>query len=399
MAPLSAGVGEPTRVGVLGLGGLGGSGRVAHDVALGLARRGHHVVMLTSAHGVFVSELAPEVEHQAVGAPTTPRPADAQWVGLLADELYAAVLRHELAVLSVHYGVGLAAAAIAARDRLAARGVGVRVVVTLHGTDVTHLTEDPVQRALLREAVMAADAVTAVSSSLSRAAAGRLQLSRAPRVVANGVDTDLFHPGESAAPDRPRVLCHASNFRAVKRPMDCIDVVASLNASRSPGEPVGLVMVGDGPLRPATEAYARSMGLGSAVVFIDPLPQPELAAHLRAADVALVTSESESFGLVALEAMASGTVLMGWRCEGLIDLLAADPELAQQVLAPLGDFTALTRRLQQLLGDDDDYAAVRARCLHIGRSQYHRAAQIDLYEALLNPASGVPGPWVIDART
>lgn len=360
------------------------------------------MVVLTTANAVFSAELERGVVHHPVAAPTTPRPADPRWVQRLADDLYVAVLRHRLGVLSVHYGVGLAAAAIAARERLGARGIYVRVCVTLHGTDVTHLTQDVAQAQSLRAAVLAADAVTAVSPSLARAAARRLRLSRAPRVIANGVDTDLFRPAPIVArlqprpADQPRVLCHASNFRPVKRPLDCIDIVAKL---RHLGTPTQLLMIGDGPLRPAAREHAHATGVLDAVTFIDPLPQAQLAAHLRAADVALVTSECESFGLVALEAMASGTVLMGWQCEGLTDLLQTDPQLAPQLLAPLGDFDTLAQRLEQLLATEHEYEAARRRCLEIGRTQFRRSTQLDRYEALLSPATSGHGAWAADAKT
>lgn len=393
-APLTAAPCEGVRnsapkVGFVTLGGLGGSARVAHDVARGLAEAGQAAVLLTSERPQFAAEIASWVPHVAVRCPRVPTAAQPEWVAALATDLVRAALEHDLEVLSVHYGIGLAQAAVEARRRLAAFGVSVRICVTLHGTDVTRLVDDDEQRLGLARALESADAVTAVSPWLARSAQERLGLRHAPVVVDNGVDTRLFRPGPS--PARPgQVLGYASNFRPIKRPLDAID---ALDAIRREGSDARLEMVGDGPLRAAARDRVTELGLDEVVRFIDPMPQAELAAWLRAKDLLLVTSECESFGLVALEAIASGVVVAGWRCEGLQGILDRDPMLAEELLVPLGHTESLARRVSAMLDDRPRRADVRARCLAIGQHRFGRDAQLEGYRRVFEAtrASAVGG--------
>jgi len=372
---------RPLRVGLLALGGLGGSGRVAQDLACGLSKRGQPTVLLTCASSQFSAEVSPWVHPAAVRAPRSPVAAGDGWVGALADDLERAVVTHGLSVLSVHYGVGLAEAAIIARDRLAARGVVVRVCVTLHGTDVTRQPDDPAQRERLAAALGRADSVTAVSGWLAEQAVARLGLSRAPQVIGNGIDNTVFCP--AAKPelitDAEPVLVHASNFRAIKRPLDALEVLARL---RDRGRPATLEMIGDGPLRPEARERAAALDLGDAVHFVDTLSQTQLADHFRRAYVALVTSECESFSLVAVESMACGAMVAGWYREGLLGTLGGESDLGSSLLAPYGDFEALTDRVERVLADPELAAAVRRRCIVRGSSGFSRDDQISAYQSL-----------------
>lgn len=389
----STGADLPVRVGVLALGGLGGSGRVALDLACGLTDHGQPTVLLTCEGSQFGGELSPRVQPTSVRAPRSPVAASDGWVHALADDLERAVLSHRLGVLSVHYGVGMAEAAVLARDRLAARGVSVRVCVTLHGTDVTRQPDDPSQRERLAAALRRADSVTAVSGWLAEQAVLRLGLTRAPLVIGNGIDNAVFHPGEVAT-DRPPTLVHASNFRAIKRPLDALEVVHRLRAR---GCPARLEMIGDGPLRRQARERAAALDLADAVRFVDPLPQARLADHFRRADVALVTSECESFSLVAVESMACGAMVAGWRREGLLGTLGGASDLGSSLLAPYGDFEALTDRIAAVLGDAQLAAAVRQRCIARGGSGFSRNDQISAYQRLFQAAA--EERWDADAKS
>lgn len=391
----STGTDLPVRVGVLALGGLGGSGRVAQDLACGLARQGQPTVLLTCESSQFGSELSPTVHPTTVRAPRCPVAASDGWVHALADDLERAVVGHRLTVLSVHYGVGLAEAAVLARDRLAARGVSVRVYVTLHGTDVTRQPDDPSQRERLADALRRADSVTAVSGWLAEQAVLRLGLTHAPVVIGNGIDNTVFHPAPRGV-DTPRtpLLVHASNFRTIKRPLDALEVVHRL---RHRGCPARLEMIGDGPLRRQARERAAALDLGDAVRFVDPLPQARLADHFRRADVALVTSECESFSLVAVESMACGAMVAGWRREGLLGTLGGADDLGSNLLAPYGDFEALTDRIASVLGDAQLAAAVRERCIARGGSGFSRDDQISAYMRLFQAAA--EERWDADAKS
>ncbi len=370
------------RWGVLALGGLGGSGRVAWDVARGLGERGHHVVMLAAGDPHWATDGEMSLHYLEVPAPHVPTAASDAWVLPLADAIEQAAIAHRLEGLSVHYAVGLAEAAVIARDRLARHGHALRVCVTLHGSDVTVFGEHDEQRLRLRTALTRADEVTAVSRWLAASARTKLELSRSPRVVTNAVDTALFYPEPHLArvPGQPAVLCHASNFREIKRPLDNIDVLARVLAR---GHDSRLVMIGDGPLRAEAEAHAHARDVAGRTDFVGPIAPAQLAGRLRRADIVLVTSASESFSLVALEAMASGAVLVGTRCGGLEELLGAEPEWIERLLAAPGDLDGLARRVAALLDDPALFARARAVGLAVARSGYAQHEQLAAYADVL----------------
>ena len=385
------------RVGVVALGGLGGSSRVACELARGLAARRHATWLLSSPRPWWHTDAPAGVDLVALPVPREPRPHEAAWVDPLADALVRAVLAYDLQVLSVHYGVGLAAAAVEARRRLARRGRALRVCATLHGTDVTSFGEDPPQADALARALRACDAVTTVSAWLADAAERTLGLPVRPEVIANGVDTELFHPADEAlraalgsGPRERPVLCHASNFRPIKRPLDAIEILARLHRDAIAAE---LVMVGDGPLRTACHAHADALGLSSHVRFMPPASPAALAELLRTVDLSLVTSESESFGLFALESMASGVPVLGTRCGGLQEVLAADRsgELAHALLADVGDVDALARLAGTALAVPSHMQRLRHLALVLGRTAFPRARQVLAFAELLGRTAGDAG--------
>ncbi len=378
----SAGRHEPLRVGMLALGGLGGSSRVACELARGMAGQGHAVRMLSSADPWWGSEPAATVDVAPLPVPREPTPAHAAWVEPLAEALVERVRAHDLEVLSVHYAVGLAQAAVEARRRLHARGYALRVCATLHGTDVTQWGRHPEQGPALTRVLRRCDAVTAVSRWLADRASDELDLPQRPEVVANAVDTEMFRPG-AIRPASPRpLLCHASNFRAVKRPLDAIEVLSRM---RDRGLDAELLMVGDGPLRPAARQLAHDEGLSCRVRFLDPVSPARLATLLCAADLSLVTSESESFGLFALESMASGTPVLATRCGGLEEVFEADPtgELPAALLAPVGDVDDLAGRAVTALRTAGMLSRLRARSLRVGRRAFPRERQLQSFTRVL----------------
>lgn len=347
------------RLAVMGLGGLGGSGKVASELARNLAKRGAKVTLLSSPAPLWGGDCDRYLRYAAVPIPRSPTPYDARWVKPLAYALATQIAAAEASVLSIHYAVGLVEAALLAQSYLARQGRRLKICLTLHGTDVTGFGRDPQYRVDLRHRITACDRVTTVSHWLADQAVTALDLEARPLVVHNAIDLNLFRPRQALfnSPKQIFTLCHVSNFRPIKRPLDAIDVLARL---RQFGMSAQLVMIGDGPLRKQVQDYVTSKNLDQAVCFTGKLSPAALRDQLHDSEALLVTSETESFCLSALEAMACELPVIGTRCGGLEEVISAlYPTLSEALLAPVGNITSLAQqalrlaqnmKLRQLLG-------------------------------------------------
>jgi N-acetyl-alpha-D-glucosaminyl L-malate synthase BshA len=246
-------------------------------------------------------------------------------------------------------------------------------VTTLHGTDVNRVGVDPSYRSITRFTVAQAEGITVPSDALRREARTLLEIPPTVpiEVIPNFVDTEHFAPapvrdrahlgrhfpetvpGDEDAP----VLFHVSNLRAVKRVIDLVEVLARVRKER----PARLVLVGDGPERPSVEARAEALGVTGSVALVG--RRPEFARDLRHADAFVLTSESESFGVAALEALSSGVPVFGYRVGGLPEVVTAD---VGQLVPPF-DVDALARAVLESLRDPNRHAersrAARLRAL------------------------------------
>ena len=336
---------------------VGGSGVAASQLAMQLAARGHRVHVFSSAVPVRLAGDGPWTVHLVESSPR-PSPAAVRPPLALAQEMATVSARESLDVLHVHYALPHGPAALLARERL--RGQGRRVpalVTTLHGTDVTAVGENGA-RTQVRETVLGSDAVLTPSAWLRRKAFESLGLPAQVRVdvLPNFVDPEAFHPLDNGAGEvpalfpeldwsperRPAVLLHASNFRPVKRVGDTVRALAEVRRVR----PAVLVLVGDGPERPAVEALAEALGVRDAVAFAgERLSLGDLFAH---ADLFLLPSDQESFGLAALESLASGVPVVASDVGGV-------PEVVTQGetgwLVPVRDPVAMARAALSLLAD------------------------------------------------
>jgi len=374
---------DPLAVGVVCYPTFGGSGVIATEVALALAARGHDVHLFAYARPARLQDDRVAFHKVEVrDYPVFHHPPYAMALASRIVDLARATPRgRPLDVLHVHYAVPHATSALLARDVLRAEGLPApRLVTTLHGTDITLVGSDPTYRPITRHSIRGSDVVTVPSRYLRDETRARLDLADLPiEVVPNFVDADRFTP----APDRDRpatrvrhaeaVLVHVSNLRPVKRAPDCVDVLARVAAVR----PARLVIVGDGPDLGLIERRAAELGVADRVTLAG--ERHDVRDHLAEADVFLLPSTLESFGVAALEAMAMGVPVVATDVGGLPEVVAHGET---GLLVPVGDVDALARATLDLVGDP-------ARRMAMGRAARDRAVAlfrtepvIDRFEAL-----------------
>jgi N-acetyl-alpha-D-glucosaminyl L-malate synthase BshA len=356
---------NPLRVGIACFPTIGGSGVAASQLALKLASRGHAVHVFSSGTPARLSTVRSLCTLHRVELPNRPPLENGVYALALAGEMANVSAHESLDVLHMHYALPHAASGLLAKEMLMARGERPpRLVTTLHGTDVTGIVGDAALTAVTRHAVLRSDAVTTPSAWLRQAAMVNLSLPETTRVevIPNFVDPEEFHPDDDRpdlrrlfpilsweGPVRPAVLLHASNFRTVKRVGDAVLALARILRTR----PAALVLVGDGPERGVVQKLATSLGISDNVAFLG--EQLQMGRFLAQADLFLLPSEQESFGLAALEALASGVPVVATHVGGL-------PEVVRHGetgwLVPVGDPPALAEAVLKLLGDEPRRAAM-----------------------------------------
>jgi N-acetyl-alpha-D-glucosaminyl L-malate synthase BshA len=311
---------------------LGGSGVVAAELARELAKRGHELHFVGAALPGRLDPPPEKVTFHEVPYDDAPPAGLHAYTTALAARLAQVCREERIDLIHAHYAIPHAAAASLARSALGKSAPP--LVLTMHGSDVP-MQPDAGLRFLLADFARNAAALTVPSESLAIRAKETLDRELRIEVIPNFVDIERFHPLPSPR-SGSKVLVHASNFRAVKRPLDLLRILR-----RVPG--AKLLLVGDGPLRSETEAEARREKLD--VEFIH--ETPDLAPVLRRGDLFLLPSAAESFGLAALEAMASGVPVVGTRVGGLPEVVGDSG-----VLCAPGDIAAMSDAVNSLLTND-----------------------------------------------
>lgn len=292
------------KVGIVCYPTFGGSGVVATELGKSLAARGHEVHFITYAQPIRLGSFRPNIFYHEVNVSDYPLFDYPPYELVLASKLVDVVRNEELNLLHVHYAIPHASAAYMAKQILKQEGINIPVVTTLHGTDITLLGKDESFQPVISFAINNSDAVTAVSHSLKNDTYKLFGIDKDIHVVPNFVCLDHLNIlknkelKKAYAPEGEKILSHISNFRPVKRVLDVIRVFKSVRDKM----PAVLIMVGDGPERNAAERLARELEVDEYIYFVGKLKNP--LEVLSVSDLFVLPSESESFGLAALEAMA-----------------------------------------------------------------------------------------------
>ncbi|UCG85833.1 MAG: N-acetyl-alpha-D-glucosaminyl L-malate synthase BshA [Gemmatimonadota bacterium] len=359
----------------------GGSGAVAAELALALGRRGHEVHVISYSSPFRLRSFAENVSfHEVDLSGTYPLLEYFPYSLALAVKQHEVALREQLDILHVHYAIPHAPAAFLAKQMLE-EDHEIKVVTTLHGTDITLVGLESSFFTVTKFAIERSDAVTAVSAFLRDATYQEFGcVACGIEVIPNFVNLDEFRPAAASdsaecvriAPPGHKTLVHISNFREVKRVPDVVRVFAKVRERM----PAILVLAGDGPQRPDAAQEAERLDVAEDVRFLGKVDA--VAELLRAADLYLLASRSESFGLSALEAMACGVPVLAPKVGGL-------PEVVEDgvtgALIPLGDLEGMSQKALELLSDTALHASMR-------RAGIERAMQFDtdhivpLYEDL-----------------
>ena len=348
----------------------GGSGVVATELALGLAGRGHEVHMVANERPFRLTDDAPVIfdGFEISNYPLFRYPPHDL---SLANKLAEIVVKHDIQIIHAHYAVPHAISAMLAGQIV--RPHPVKVVTTLHGTDITLVGSHRDFYRVCRYAMLECDGLTAVSQWLARETDREFDLPASPEVIANFVDCDRFNDKKRAGypDDGAFQLLHVSNFRPVKRVFDVVRVFHRIRQEF----PARLVMVGDGPVRGLAEELAAELGVCDHVRFVG--TQVDLADIYRASHLYLLLSEYESFGLSALEAMACATPVLATRSGGLIEVVE---DGVGGRLCPVGHVDELAEAALQMLHDRSTWQTYSAGALRGARQRYCKTKILPLYE-------------------
>jgi L-malate glycosyltransferase len=373
------------RIGITCYPTYGGSGALATELGLALARRGHEVHFISYASPFRLRGFAERVYFHEVDTSIARYPLFEHFplTLALASKQYEVVKREELEVLHVHYAIPHATTGWLAREMLREERP-IKVITTLHGTDITLVGQEASFYAITKFSIEQSDEVTAVSSFLRDETYRTFGCVTCDlRVIPNFVNLEEYRPDDAAnreqfAPAGHKLLSHISNFREVKRVKDVVRVFARVRKAM----PATLIMVGDGPERDDAEKEAEALGVGQDVTFLGRLDR--VTKILQASDLFLLPSQSESFGLAALEAMACGAPAVASRVGGLPEVIE---DGVSGILELPGSVEAMGRRATELLRDPDRHAAMRQAAL--ARAQEFSADRIvPQYERLYAEAVG-----------
>jgi N-acetyl-alpha-D-glucosaminyl L-malate synthase BshA len=308
------------KIGIVCYPTFGGSGVVATELGKGLAKLGHEIHFITYRQPTRLDFFSENLFYHEVDIKSYPLFEHAPYELALASKMVSVVKYEQLDLLHVHYAIPHASAAYMAKQILKTQGIEIPVITTLHGTDITLVGKDPSYEPVVTFSINQSDGVTSVSEDLKRETYAHFDVTRDIEVIPNFIDLDRFkrlkkeHFKTAICPNGEKLLVHTSNFRKVKRVEDVIQVFFEVRKSI----PAKLLLVGDGPERDRMERLCRELGTSDDTRFLGKLEAVEEV--LSIADLFLMPSEKESFGLAALEAMACEVPILSSNAGGIPEL-------------------------------------------------------------------------------
>ena len=374
----------------------GGSGVVGAELGLELAKRGHSIHFISYAPPMRLGDgerTRERIKFHPVDMFSYPLFEYPPYTDALASKLTEVAVEYSLDLVHMHYAIPHAVSAYLAREILKPVRY-LPVVTTLHGTDITLVGRDPSFLPITRFGIEQSDRVTAISQYLRLATCETFRTDCEIEVIYNFIDSDYYRRTQNEslrrtlAPDGEKIILHISTFRPVKRITDCIEVLARMRAlENGSGSQFGvkLIMCGDGPERRDAETLAARLGVENFVQFVGKQPQSQIRDYLSVADLFLLPSQSESFGLSALEAMACEVPVIATRVGGV-------PEVIEEggcgYLFDIGDVDGMAEAAIQVLSDDSLRERLGRRGREIAVTRFTTDQIIPQYEQLYKSVIG-----------
>ena len=329
---------------------FGGSGIVATELGKALSLKGHQVHFITYSHPVKLGELRKNIFYHEVRTSDYPLFDYTPYEQVLTSKLVDVVKYEKLDILHVHYAIPHASAAYMAQQILKSQGVNIPFITTLHGTDITLVGKDPSFEPVITFSINQSNKVTAVSNSLKEETLALFPIEKEIDVIPNFINVEDYKLDNNSfykkryAPENEKVLCHISNFRKVKR----IDDVLKVFNNISPEINSKLILVGDGPERPKIERIARKSPFFNNIFFLGNLKSTK--EILNISDLFILPSSTESFGLAALEAMASGVPVVASNSGGIPEVVTHQKS---GLLNNVADISQMTQNTLEILSNEN----------------------------------------------